>query len=58
MTLADLTILQALLDACDKGNLLVRGMSYSILQGDIEITVSIETIPLSEDDDEPRGRMN
>lgn len=36
----------------------VSGMSYSIRQGDSEITVSIETIPLSEDDDEPRGRMN
>lgn len=58
MTLADLPILQALLDACDKGNLLVRGMSYSIRQGDSEITVSIETIPLSEDDDEPRGRTH
>lgn len=58
MTLADLPILQALLDACDKANLPVSGMSYSICQGDSEITVSIETIPLSEDDDEPRGRMN
>lgn len=58
MTLADLPILQALLDACDKANLPVSGMSYSIRQGDSEITVSIETTPLSEDDDEPRGRMN
>ena len=58
MTLADLPILQAILDVCHKRNLPVSGMSYSIRQGDSEITVSIETIPLSEDDDEPRGRMN